>query len=96
MLLLSFYLRQCLSLRFYNNRSDLTQFGLLKIALGGHAFSRDKYVFIQYTGERASAVKRGRHVSMAKQVEEAMGGAHLSLVFYDEAEMTVDGVLARL
>ena len=54
----------------------------------GQTFGREKFLFVQFTGPRASVVKRGRHVSQARLVEEAMGGAHLDIVFHERDDMT--------
>lgn len=75
---------------------DLVQFGVLRFELGSGSFMREKFVFLQYAGPNAGAVKRGRHVGQAAMVKEAMGGAHASMVFYDRDEMTTDNVLHRL
>jgi len=75
---------------------DLVQFGVLRFDLGSGSFMREKFVFVQYAGPNAGAVKRGRHVGQAAMVKEAMGGAHASMVFHDRDEMTTDNVLHRL
>jgi hypothetical protein len=55
-----------------------------------------RYVFVQYAGPAAPAVRRGRHVGQASFVKEAMGGAHATMVFSEPEDATVDAVLTRL
>jgi len=65
-------------------------YGLLKVQIGSGNFMRTKNIFINFLGEKCTAMKKGRAVRLRPFAEKALGYSHASVTFHSRDECTYE------
>lgn len=66
-------------------------YGLLKVQIGSGNFMRTKQIFVNFLGEKCTAMKRGRAVRLRPFAEKALGYSHASVTFHSQEDCTYEG-----
>jgi len=83
------------SLREHVNE-ETVQWGLLRFQVGGGDFQRTKFISICINGEKTPSVVRGRLVTRAKDVMQALGTVHAGVDVTRSRDLTVDLLIERV
>jgi len=66
-------------------------YGLFKVQIGSGNFMRTKQIFINFLGEKCTAMKRGRAVRLRPFAEKALGYSNASVTFHSQEDCTYEG-----
>jgi hypothetical protein len=77
-------------------KDDQVCFGLLRLGFGGSNMRRTKWVFVFWSGQNMSMVKRGQANAAESAMKEKLRPFNLSLVYHNTSDFTLKKLVARV